>query len=58
MLEMLMPVLGTLLRHGLTVVGGGILVKSGSDVETITGAILTLIGAGLSIYKSYTLKQK
>lgn len=54
--QMILPFLGTLLRHGLTTVGGGILVKANTDTEALTGAILTLLGAVLSVYKSYKIK--
>jgi hypothetical protein len=50
---LLMPILGTLIRHGLTTVGGGILVGANTDIEALVGAVMTLLGAVLSLFKSY-----
>ena len=42
-----------LVRHALTVAGGAFVASgtlTGSEVEQIVGAIVTLIGAGWSVY--------
>lgn len=51
MLDLLKPMIGSLLRHGLTAVGGGVLVAAGTDVEAVVGALMTLLGAALSVAK-------
>lgn len=56
MFDLIMPFLGSIVRHGLTTVGGGILatsiVNSGGDLDTVAGAIVTLVGVVLSVMKA------
>ena len=52
MSNVLMPLLGTLIRHGLTMAGGAGLIVEDDMVAQATSAVAILIGIGLSIYNA------
>lgn len=57
---MTFEIIGGLIRHALTVVGG-IVVTTGyiatSEVEAIVGALMVLIGTAWSVWKKYITKK-
>lgn len=54
--------LGTLLRYGLTALGGLLLSKNilpaGTDVNQIVGALLMIISTGYGLFKTVSNKSK
>lgn len=52
---MVNALIGSLVRHGLTA-GGAYMGLSGSETESLVGAVMTLIGLGWSLYNARSKK--
>ncbi len=61
MKETILPILTSVIRHGLTAIGGGVAVvgATGSDTaEIISGALIVLVGQAWSIFKAWKENKK
>ena len=56
MKELLLPLLGTAIRHGLTIAGGAGLAVSDGLVNEVASAIAILAGVVLSVVKARKAK--
>lgn len=53
-------VVGGLIRHGLTTLGGGLVANgfaSDSEMQALIGALITVVGIGFSITQKYLAKR-